>query len=105
MFTDTDSLTYEITAKDVYKDFWADKDKFDNSDYPQDSPYFDQTNKKVIGKIKDEAAGMPVTEFIGLRSKMYSYTKDNSKKENTTKGIKKYVIKTNLTFEFCYSPS
>ena len=51
LFTDTDSLTYEITAKDVYKDFWADKDKFDNSDYPQDSPYFDKTNKKVIGKF------------------------------------------------------
>ena len=34
LFTDTDSLTYEITAKDVYKDFWADKEKFNNSDYP-----------------------------------------------------------------------
>ena len=51
LFTDTESWTYEITAKDVYKDFWADKDKFDNSDYPQDSPYFDKTNKKVIGKF------------------------------------------------------
>ena len=32
--TDTDSLTYETEAKDVYQDFWNDKDKFDNSDYP-----------------------------------------------------------------------
>ena len=72
LFTDTDSLTYEIEAPDVYKDFWNDKDKFDNSDYPQDSPYFDKTNKKVIGKFKDEAVGIPVTEFVGLRSKMYS---------------------------------
>ena len=31
LLTDTDSLTYEITAKDMYKAFWADKDKFDNS--------------------------------------------------------------------------
>ena len=31
LFTDTDSLTYEIGAKDVYQDFWNDKDKFDNS--------------------------------------------------------------------------
>ena len=92
----TDSLTYEITAKDVYKDFWADKDKFSNSDYPQDSPYFDKTNKRVIGKFKDEAAGIPITEFIGLRSKMYSHTKDNNKNEKTSKGIKKYVIKRNL---------
>lgn len=44
LFTDTDSLTNEIEAKDVYKDFWADKDKFDNSDYPVDSIYFDKSN-------------------------------------------------------------
>ena len=35
LFTDTGSLTYEIEAKDVYKDFWNDKDMFDNSDYPE----------------------------------------------------------------------
>ena len=29
LFTDTDSLTYEIEADDVYQDFWNDKDKFD----------------------------------------------------------------------------
>ena len=46
LFTDTDSLTYEIKAEDVYQDFWSDKDKFDNSDYPENSPYFDKTNKK-----------------------------------------------------------
>ena len=33
LFTDTDSLTYEIETEDVYKDFWNDKDMFDNSDY------------------------------------------------------------------------
>ena len=77
LFTDTDSLTYEIETKDVYQDFWNDKDRFDNSDYPENSPYFNKTNKKVIGKFKDEAAGVPITEFIGLRSKMYSYVKDD----------------------------
>ena len=43
----------------------------------------------LVGKFKDEAAGIPITEFVGLRSKMYSYTKDNDKNEKTTKGIKK----------------
>ena len=38
LFTDTDSLTYAINLEDVLKGFWADKDKFDNNDYPQDSP-------------------------------------------------------------------
>ena len=99
LFTDTDSLTYEIEAEDVYKDFWNDKDKFDNSDYPENSSYFDKTNKKVIGKFKDEAAEIPVPEFIGLRSKMYNYIKDNSKGGRTAKGIKKNVIKKNINHE------
>ena len=99
LFTDTDSLTYEIEAEDVYSDFWNDKDKFDNSDYPGSSPYFDNTNKKVIGKFKDEAAGILITEFVGLRSKMYSYIKDNITGGKTAKGIKKNIIKKNITHE------
>ena len=93
LFTDTDSLTYEIETEDVYQDFWNDKDKFDNSDYSESSPYFDKTNKKVIGKFKDEAAGVPICEFVGLRSKMYSYVKDDKKGGKTAKGIKKNIIK------------
>ena len=96
LFTDTDSLTYEIEAEDVYRDFWNDKDRFDNSDYPENSPYFDKTNKKVIGKFKDEACGIPITEFVGLRSKMYSYIKDNHRGEKTAKGIKKNIIKNKI---------
>ena len=96
LFTDTDSLTYEIETEDVYRDFWNDKDRFDNSDYPESSPYLDKTNKKVIGKFKDEACGIPITEFIGLRSKMYSYIKDNNKGGKTAKGIKKNIIKNNI---------
>ena len=79
LFTDTDSLTYEIEAEDVYQDFWNNKEMFDNSDYNENSLFFNKTNQKVIGKFKDEAAGIPITEFVGLRSKMYSYVKDNEK--------------------------
>ena len=93
LFTDTDSLTYEIEAEDVYQDFWKDKDKFDNSDYPENSPYYDNTNEKVIGKFKDEAYSIPVIEFDGLKSKMYSYIKNDEKGGKTAKGIKKNVIK------------
>ena len=99
LFTDTDSLTYEIEAYDVYQDFWNDKEKFDNSDYPEGSQYFDKTNKKVTGKFKDEAAGVPICEFIGLRSKMYSYIKDNQTGGKTAKGIKRNVIKNDIKHE------
>ena len=99
LFTDTDSLTYEIETVDAYKDFWTDKDMFDNSYYPENSPYYCNTNKKIIGKFKDEACGIPITEFVGLKSKMYSYIKDNEKGGRTAKGIKKNVIKNNIKHE------
>ena len=94
-----DSLTYEIEAQDVYNDFWNDKDMFDNSDYPENSPYHCNANKKFIGKFKDEACGVPIVEFVGLKSKMYSYVKDNEKGGKTAKGIKKIVIKNNIKHE------
>ena len=93
LFTDTDSLMYEIKAEDVYNDLYKKKDLFGNSDYSIDSPFYFKENKKVIGKMKDEAAGIPIVEFIGLKSKMYSYTKDNEKGGKTAKGVKKNVIK------------
>ena len=31
----------------------------------------------MCGKFKDETAGVPITEFVGLRPKMYSYTLAN----------------------------
>ena len=99
LFTDTDSLTYEIEAEDVYQDFWKNKEMFDNSDYNENSLFFDKKNKKVIGKFKDEAAGVPICEFVGLRSKMYSYMKDDQKGGKTAKGIKKNVIKKDIQHE------
>ena len=99
LFTDTDSLTNEIETADAYADFWQNKDKFDNSDYNIESPFYNIDNKKVIGKLKDETAGIPITEFIGLRSKMYSYVKDNEQTARTAKGIKKQVIKKILTHD------
>ena len=97
LFTDTDTLMYEIKAEDVYNDLYKKKDLFDNNDYSNDSPFYFKENKKVIGKMKDEAAGIPIVEFIGLRSKMYSYMKDNEKGGKTAKGVKKNVIKKDIT--------
>ena len=62
--TDTDSLFYEIKTDDVYEDLLKDKELFDNSDYPKNSAFFFDKNKKVIGKMKDEAAGMVINVLI-----------------------------------------
>ena len=71
LFTDTDSLVYEIKGvENVYEHL--DKELFDFSGYDKESKYYDDSNKKVIGKIKDEMGGKIIAEFVGLRSKMYS---------------------------------
>ena len=49
LFTDTDSLYYHIETPDIEKDLFSDKDLFDNSEYDERSPYYDPTNKKLIG--------------------------------------------------------
>ena len=76
MFTDTDSLTYEIKSENIFEEFFKGKDLFDFSNYSKDSKFFDETNKKVIGKMKDEFGGVIVLEFIRLKSKMYSMKKN-----------------------------
>ena len=41
LFTDTDSLMYEIKTEDVYEDFSKDKDMLDFSNYIAKSKYYD----------------------------------------------------------------
>ena len=101
LFTDTDSLAYEIETEDFYRDISSDvKSKFDTSNYPKDhqSGILTGVNKKVIGMFKDEAAGKQITEFVGLRAKLYSYRVEEEYEEKKCKGIKKAVIKKTITF-------
>ena len=102
LFTDTDSLMYQIKTKDFYKDIYIDvKNKFDTSDYPSDHPsgIITGVNKKVIGMFKDEVAGKQITHFVGLRPKLYSYKVEDEKELKKCKGIKKNVIKKKLDFD------
>ena len=75
LFTDTVSLTYEIKSADVFEEFFKHKYLCDFSNYPKDSKFFDQADKKVIGKMKDKFEGKIIDEFVGLKSKMYSIKK------------------------------
>ena len=70
LFTDTDSLVYEIKDGNVYEQFFKDKHLlFDFSGYSKDSIYYDDSNKRVLGKMKDELSGVKIDEFVGLKSK------------------------------------
>ena len=97
LFTDTDSLCYEVETKDVYEDFWSNKHLFDFSGYDKGSKYWDDTNKKVVGKFKDETDGVPIVEFVGLRSKMYSFEKMGGESVNKAKGVKKSVVSNRIS--------
>ena len=81
LFTYTDSLTYEIKS-DVYKEFFKHKRLFDFSNYTKDSKFFDEINKKVIGKMKDVSEGKIINEFAGLKSKMYFMKNIDGKESN-----------------------
>ena len=68
LFTDTDSLMYEINTENFYKDISGDvENKFDTSNYPSNHPSGIPTgwNKKVLGMMKDEAGGEIIDEFVG----------------------------------------
>ena len=71
LFTDKDSLAYEIKSEDVCEEFFKQKHLFDFSSYLKDSKFFDETNKKVISKVKDKSERKIIDEFVGLKSKMY----------------------------------
>ena len=87
LFTDTDSLTYEIKSEDVYEEFFKHKHLFDFSNYPEDSKFFDPTNKKVISKMKDESEEKIIHDFVRLKSKIYSVKNIDGKESNTAKGV------------------
>ena len=101
LFTDTDSLCYEIRTQDFYKDIAPDvHDKFDTSNFDKNysSGIEVGVNKKVIGMFKDETGGKQIEEFVGLRSKLYAYKLCGSE-EKKCKGVKKGVVKNEITFK------
>ncbi len=102
LFTDTDSLCYEIRTNDVYKDISGDVNEwFDTCDFNPNHPIqlHSNKNKKVIGFMKDECGGDDIVEFVGLKPKSYSYETVSGKVGKKCKGVKKYVIKNHITLE------
>ena len=67
LFTDAHSLTYEKKSENVYEEFVKWKNLFDFSKDSKDSTFFDEANKKVIGKTKDDFGGNIVAGFVGLK--------------------------------------
>ena len=99
LFTDTDSLVYEIRTKDFYKDII--EKRFDTSDYSSNHPSGIKTgpNSKVLGMFKDEAGGKQIVEFVGLRAKLYSYKMLDGSEDKKCKRVTKNVTKRSIQFD------
>ena len=94
LFTDTDSLMYESKTEDIFKDFSNDKEMFDFSNYSTKSKYCDDSNKLVVGKMRDYIAVDVIEEFVGLKPKMYLYLVDDNSEHEKAKGVNKNVVAT-----------
>ncbi|KYM93653.1 hypothetical protein ALC62_15744 [Cyphomyrmex costatus] len=100
MNTDTDSLIYHVECDDIYEIIKRDIDRFDTSDYSVDNPYsIPLANKKVPGLMKDENNGAIMTEFVGLRAKMYALRVRGKKDTKKAKGVKSNVVARSITFD------
>ena len=71
----------------------------DTSDFPKYHPLHSIKNENVLVKMKDEYAGRPVAEYVGLRSKMYSILEASGKGIRKDKSVKKCVVKKHLRHE------
>ena len=88
--------------KIFFKDISGDvKDYFDTSNFPKDHPSEIPVgkNKKVPGVMKDEAGVRIIEEFVGLRAKLYSYRMFEGKEEKKCKGLKKSVVRKDISHE------
>ena len=84
------SLVYEIRGvDDIYEKIYEDKDLFDFTDYSKESKFYDNSNKKVTGKMKNEMSDKVISEFVGLKSKMYSLVTVDNEEKVRAKGINK----------------
>lgn len=103
LYTDTDSFLYSIQDRNIYETMKKHHKRFDTSDFPRDNQFgIKLRNKKIPGLMKDENKGKIISEFVGLRAKMYSIkVKEKSKFKVTkrAKGVKKHILSNKISFK------
>ena len=95
-------MAYEIKTTDFYQDIAPHvREKFYTTNYPIEHPSGIPTgmNKKIFGKFKDECGGKIMTEFVGLRVKLYAFKVGDDETTKKAKGVTKSVIKRSIAFE------
>ena len=92
-YTDTDSFVIHVGTDNLYKDLIQINNHMDVSDYPKNHVNYDISNKKVLGKFKDEVNGKIIKEFIGLKPKMYAFNVMADNEQKKAKGVPKHIVK------------
>ena len=91
LFTDADSLCYELYEKNPFKKMCKYKELFDQSSFPVSSKYYCSNNKKVVGKMKDEYGGKSIVKFVGLKFKVYSILDESNNEKITSKSHNSFI--------------
>ncbi|KAL7296466.1 hypothetical protein TKK_0010472 [Trichogramma kaykai] len=100
LYTDTDSLIYQIYNRDIYQYMEENSGKFDTFNFADKNPYgIKRKNNKEIGLMKDEGGGKIMREFVGLRAKAYYCQYDGSDDIKKAKGVNRCVVKKTITGE------
>ena len=100
VYTDTDSFVFHTKTDDIYQDLKEINAEMDFSGYDKNHKCYDATNKKVLGKFKDECEGKKMTGFIGLRPKCYSFKIHGDDKEyKKCKGTAKNTVKRKIKYD------
>ena len=95
LYSDTDSLVYQIKHKNLNKWLFENEDEFDLSEMT--GKFKSDKNKNVLGKFKSEVGSKIITEFLALSPKSYSY-KYCTKEIKKAKGVSLSV--SDKTMEF-----
>lgn len=115
-YYDTDSLVLDIpTERNVYDDMVNHPEYHSYEGINKESPMYAPlvaycSERKIdmgehikksqaLGLMKDENINTVISEFCAIRSKCYSYVKINDKNDKRLKGIKKCVVKNQITHE------
>ena len=100
VYTDTDSFVFHTKTDDIYQDLKEINDEMDFSGYDKNHKCYDATNKKVLGKFKDECEGKIMTGFIGLRPKCYAFKIHGDDTEyKKCKGTAKNTVKRKIKYD------
>ena len=67
---------------------------FNFSNYSTKSKYYDDSNKLVVGKMKDETSDVAIEEFVGLNAKMCLFLVDDNSEHKKSKGVNRNVVGT-----------